>query len=146
MFSKYAKQGPQLGKTVPYALLGLRNPDGSHPIVHLEHLGEGNRPFWLEMLAAAQAELPPPTKSPAELDKRRRDTRAENREIVIRHSARRLENVIKDDGTVATDADLPLFIRAIPDADFDDMLAFAKRDAPYREYAIAESPKALAEK
>jgi len=143
MFTKYAKQGPQQGKTVPWVLLGLRNPDGSHPIVHLEHLGEENRPFWLEMLEQAQAEQPPHTKSPAEIDKRRRDARAENREIVIRHSARRLENVVRDDGALATDAEIALFIRSIPDGDFDDLLAFAKLGAPYREYP---EPKALAEK
>lgn len=141
MFTTYARQAPQPGKTVPHTLTGLRNPDGSHPIVHLEHLGEENRPFWLEALERAQAESPPPTKSPAELAKRRADNRAENREIVIRHSARKLENVLRDDGTPASDADLPLFIRCIPDDDFDDLLAAAKRDTEYRG-----DPTALAEK
>lgn len=139
-FSNYAKQGPQPGKTVPYALERLRNPDGTHPIVHLEHLGEENRPFWLEMLAEAQAEMPAPTKNPAEIDKRRRDNRAANREIVIRHSARRLENVVKDDGALATDADLSHFIRAIPDGDFDELLAFVKRAHNFCEYPEGSKP------
>lgn len=138
MFGKYSKQAPQAGKTQPYTLTGLRNPDGTSPIVHVEHLGEENKPFWLEMLATASADNQPLAKSPAEMDKRRRDNRAESREIVIRHSARKLENVVKDDGTYATDADLPLFIRAIPDGDFDDLLVFAKRDDTFREYPDAK--------
>lgn len=142
MFSKYARQAPEAGRTVAHTLTGLRNPDGTHPVVHLERLGEENRPFWLEMLDSARADTPtPPAKSAAEVDRRRRDNRAENREIVIRHSARKLENVMKDDGSYAADADVPAFIRAIPDVDFDELLAAARSTDEYRP-----DPKALAEK
>lgn len=143
MFSKYSKQGPQPGKTVEYTVYGLRNEDGTHPIVEVEHLGEENKPFWLEMLAAAGTQDAPPAKDPAAIDKWRRDNRGKNRETVIRHSARHLKNVFRDDGTPATDADVPLFIRSMPDVDFDRLFDFVTLDTAYRDYP---APKKTAEK
>lgn len=148
MFGKYKKQAPQSSVTRPCVLRGLRNPDGSNPVVHVEFLGRENKPYWLELLAKTQAKATTASAvaSPAELDKKGREEAAENRETVIRHSARRLENVFGDDGMLATDKDLPLFIRSIPDEDFEYLFAFALNPGNFRDYAVVGNPQDIAEK
>lgn len=148
MFSGYKSQAPKVGKTFKYVLRGLRNADGSHPAVHIEHLGEENKAFWLELLAKAQADAraAASASTPAEMDKDRRESRALNRDRLIRHSARRLENVFHDDGTPATDKDISGFILSIPDGDFDALFAAAENPANYRDYPIAGDPATIAEK
>lgn len=148
MFSGYSSQAPKVGKTFKYVLRGLRNPDGSHPAVHIEHLGEENKPYWLELLAKAQADARAATSvsTPAEIDKDRRDTRALYRERIIRYSARRLDNVFHDDGVPATDADLAQFIRSIPDGDFDLIYDAATNPANFRDYPVAGNAADIAEK
>lgn len=148
MFGKYSKQAPQASATRPCVLRGLRNPDGSHPVVHVEFLGRENKPYWLELLAKTQDRMraAASVSSPAELDKKSRDERAENRETVIKHSARRLESVICDDGTPATDKDIALFIRSIPDEDFEILFGFASTSSNFRDYPVTGDPQAIAEK
>lgn len=147
MFGHYTKQAPQQGRTVPYVLYGLRNADGTSPIVHVEHIGESNRPFWLDALAKASAKAKEgaaaPT-TPTEIDRMRRANREDNRETVIAHSARRLERVFRQDGTPATDKDLRAFILAIPDSDFDELWAFVQNPHNFRDFTIAEEPEKLA--
>lgn len=149
MFGNYSKQAPQPGKTVAYPLRGLRNPDGTHPIVHVEYIGESNRPFWLEALARSSARSRTGASmgsSPADIDRANREARDENREAVINHSARHLENVLFDDGTAATDKDIRLFVLAIPDADFDSLWMFVQNHNNFRAYSPVEDPAKLAEK
>jgi len=148
MFANYTKQAPQSGATRPCVLRGLRNADGSNPVVHVEFLGRDNKPYWLELLAKTQEKMrvASSVSSPAELDRKSREERAENRETVITHSARKLENVFHADGAPATDKDIALFVRSIPDEDFETLFTFASNSANYREYVIAGDPKAIAEK
>lgn len=148
MFGNYTKQAPQASSTRPCVLRGLRNPDGSHPVVHVEFLGRENKPYWLELLAKTQDKMRAASavSSPAELDKKSRDDRAEQRETMINHSARRLENVIRADGTPAADKDVALFIRSIPDEDFDILFGFASTSANFRDYPVTGDPQAIAEK
>lgn len=148
MFVKYAKQAPQASTTRPCVLRGLRNPDGSNPVVHVEYLGRENKPYWLETLAKtpARQRAARSVSSPAELDKMSRDDLAEQRETMINHSARKLENAIRDDGTPAVDADIPRFIRSIPDEDFELLFAFAVTSSNFRDYPVTGDPLAVAEK
>lgn len=148
MFGNYTKQAPQAAVTRPCVLRGLFNPDGSHPVVHVEFLGRENKPYWLELLAKTTEKVRTASavSSPAELDKKSRDERAENRETLISHSARKLENVIRADGTQAADKDLALFIRSIPDEDFDILFNFASTSSNFRDYPVTGDPQAVAEK
>jgi hypothetical protein len=147
-FGNYSKQAPQTAVTRPCVLRGLRNADGSNPVVHVEFLSRDNKPYWLELLARTQAKAQTASSvaSPAELDRKGRDEIAENRETVIKHSARSLENVFRQDGTPATDKDIALFVRSIPDEDFDHLYVFALTAANFRDYQVASDPQAIAEK
>jgi hypothetical protein len=147
-FGNYSKQAPQCAVTRPCVLRGLRNPDGSNPVVHVEFLGRENKPYWLELLAKTQAKAQTASSvaSPAELDRKGRDEIAENRETVIKHSARRLEHVFRDDGTAANEKDIAGFVRSIPDEDFEYLFGFALTAANFRDYAITGDPQAIAEK
>jgi hypothetical protein len=148
MFGKYSKQAPQTAVTRPCVLRGLRNADGSNPVVHVEFLGRENKPYWLELLSKTQDKMRTASSvaSPAELDRKGRDEQAENRETVIKHSARKLENVFRDDGTPATDKEIALFVRSIPDEDFEHLFAFASTSSNFRDYPITGDPQAIAEK
>jgi hypothetical protein len=148
-FGNYSKQAPQAGKTVPYVLRGLRNPDGTSPVLHVEHIGEANRAFWLEALAKMSArdrKGTQPGSTPAEIDRANREDREESRGTVASHSARRIENAFHDDGAPATVADIPAIVAALPDADFDRLWMFVQNHNNFRDYAIVEEPGKLAEK
>jgi len=146
MFDHYTKQAPQQGRTVPYTLVALRNPDGSSPVLHVEYLGESNRPYWLESLARAQAKEKPSGTTPIEIDRERRAQRDKNRATLAQHSVRRLEHVFRSDGTSATSADIPAVLAAIPDEDLDALWFFVQNPGNFRDYTFAETPAALAEK
>lgn len=146
-FGKYKKQAPQSGKAVPYTLFCFRNPDGTSPVLHVEYLGESNRPFWLETLARAKAKTGAAiATTPTEIDRDRRTARDSNRETVISHSARKIDNAFHDDGTPATEKDLRAIVLAIPDEDFDMLFGFVQNHGNYREFVITEDPAAVAEK
>jgi hypothetical protein len=147
-FGNYTSQAPKTGKTSPCVLRGLRNADGSHPVVHVEYLGEENRPFYLEQLAKAQTRMRAvmASSTPADMDRQAREDRLDNRETVIQHAARKLENVFHVDGSLATEADISGFIRSIPDRDFDQLFAHAQNHNNYRDYPIVGEPQAIAEK
>lgn len=146
MFGNYSKQAPQAGVTRPCVLHRLRNADGSHPVVHVEHLSRDNKSYWLELLAKTQdrARSVSAISTPAELDRKDREERADNRETMIRHSARRIENVFHADGSPAGEKDLAGFIRSIPDEDFDTLFAFASSSGNFRDYPITGDPQAIA--
>jgi hypothetical protein len=134
-FSNYEKQAPRAGHTVAYEVTELVNADGSHPVIHAEHLGRGNFTFMEELLSEAGGESAGFT---AAIGKAR--------ERIIKHSARRLEHAYGSDGTAATDADLPGFIRAMPIGAFERFAAFVTDDARFCEFPIAIAPQVLAEK
>ncbi len=127
-FSNYEKQGAQPGQTVAYEVKELRNADGSHPLVHLEHLGSANAGLMQRMLARAGG------------------NKDDDRELVIKYSARRLERALFSDGTPAADGDIPAFIHALPPTAFLRLVNFASDETNYCEYPIAADPQALAEK
>jgi hypothetical protein len=148
-FGNYSKQAPQPGKTVPYPLRGLRNPDRSNPILHVEYIGESNRPFWLEALAHSSAKARSgvsPGSTPTEIARAVQEEREQNRESMISHSARRIENTFHDDGSPATEKDIRALVMALPDGDFDALWIFVQNHNNFRDYAIAEDPAKLAEK
>ncbi len=148
-FSNYSKQAPQQGKTVPYVLRGLRNPDGSHPVLHVEHLGEANRPFWLDALAKSSARVRAGGRvegTPVERDRAHRENRDDGRESVISYSAKKVDNAFHDDGSPATASDIRAIVVAIPDEDFDRLWTFVCSGDNFRDYSIADAPANIAEK
>lgn len=128
MFENYEKQGAREGQSVPFEIMKLRNPDGSHPVVHLEHLGASNAKYKELVIANAGK------------------GKAVERRALLRCSAVRLERTFKSDGTLATDADLSAFIEKIPLSIVEQMLAFAMNEENFAEYPIASDPETLAEK
>ena len=147
-FANYSSQAPATGKTIPFVFRGLRNPDGTHPTLHVEFLGEANRPFWMDVLSRSTTRTHSSSgaSSAAEIDRMTRETRDQQREDVIKYSARGIEHVFFADGTAATSKDIAGFVRAIPDVDFDALWAFTNSPANFRPYRIAEPADSLAEK
>lgn len=131
MFENYEKQGARPGQTVAYEVTELVNPDGTHPVVHIEHIGRSNASFMQAVIARAGSD-----------DK----TTPDDRETMIAHSARRIERVYRADGSAATDADLPAFIRAMPLRALQRMTLHAMDEKNYCEFPIATEPAVLAEK
>lgn len=140
-FDNYAEQGLQFGRTVAYEVTELVNADGTHPIVHLEHLGIVNASVVEEIIARASA-----NEKADEGPKGPLETHARDREAMIKHSVRRLENTFKKDGTAATDADIPAFVNALPYKVLHRMMLHAVGEANFCKIPIAEKPAVLAEK
>lgn len=139
-FSNYAEQGLQIGKTVPYEVTELVNADGTHPIVHAEHLGSANVSLTEEALAKAGSPQEPEEKTPLEREQ-------SNREYIARHAARRIEHVFFSDGTPATDADIIGFIRSLPTQAFARLAAYVMDEGNFcKRPTIATKPSELAEK
>lgn len=150
-YDHYSSQAPRAGKTSPCVLHGLRNPDGSHPVVHLELLGEENKTYHLEMLAKAGTRIrsAAAASTPAETDRQNREERAENRELLIAHSARRIEHVLRRDGSRADEIsrdEIARFVRAIPDRDFETLWNHSHNPFNYRDVPIVGDQQAAAEK
>lgn len=140
-FSHYAEQGMQFGTTVAYEVTELVNADGSHPIIHVEHLGSTNASMLEELIARASVDEKDAAAKPSIVEVNRL-----NRESVARHSARRIERVFLGDGTAATNADIPAFISALPVMAFDRLMRFVLAEGNFCKFPIAEKPAALAEK
>ncbi len=140
-FTNYERQAPRRGHTIAHEVTELRNADGTHPIVHIEHLGIANESYqqWIIASAKAAAAAPGPSETLAEM-------LGDDRQIVIAHVARRIENVFFSDGSQATDADLANFIKAMPPRAFMRLRDVAIDDRNFCEYPIAEKPADLAGK
>jgi hypothetical protein len=128
-FSNYEKQGARPGHTVAYEVTELRNADGTHPLLHVEHLGPANETVRQWHIANAGAESKP-----------------SERTLVSKLIARRLENAFFNDGSAATDADLPQFIEKMPYRAFERLCEFVMLESNFCEFPIATDAKALAEK
>jgi hypothetical protein len=137
-FSNYAEQGLQFGKTVPYEVAELANADGTHPLLHVEHLGAANASMMEEVLARASTEEAKPLGLAEAI--------RQNRDALARHCVRRLERVYFSDGTPATDADIAGFVGSMPMKAFERLLAFVVNEKNFYKYPIVEKPAALAEK
>lgn len=137
-FSNYAEQGLRFGHTVPFEVTELTNADGSHPLLHVEHLGTANGTLLEEIIARAGA--PRETEDAADFLRRLR----ENQDAVSKHCVRDIERVFFSDGTAATKDDIPAFVRAMPAKAFQRLLEFAYNEANF--YKPAEKPQVLAEK
>lgn len=135
-FGNYTQQGPKAGKLVEFTLFGLRNEDGSSPVLDLEHLGRENRGWWTETLSASAAVEQTYGNTHSELNRAHNDRVARYRDQIARHSARHLRNAFKADGTPATDADIADFIAAIPEVDVIHIWAFVNNAQPWREYPL----------
>jgi hypothetical protein len=138
-FANYAQQGVRFGATVPYDVTELVNADGSHPILHLEHMGAANASWLEEMIARSKAKDDDVARPGiAEVNRA-------NQDAIIKHCARRLDRVFLDDGTAATDDDIPDFIRAMPAKALMRLMAFVLDESNFCT-KIAGKPAELAEK
>jgi hypothetical protein len=138
-FSNYAEQGLQVGKTVPYEVTELVNDDGTHPLIHVEHLGSANITWNEEMIANAG--------STGEVAKTHAERELANRDTIAKHCARRVERVFFSDGTPATDADITGFIRALPAKALVRLGDFVMDEGNFcKRPKIATPPGELAEK
>ncbi len=134
----------QAGYTVPVVLNTL---PGS-PTVHIEHLGSENRTLTDEILKAANADVP--VKRTAGVAKKKTtkadlDGQVEDKRADLKHAIRKLEATHTDTGLEATDADIPLFIAALPGDTVELLWHFAKTADNFRRTPPADV-KALAEK
>lgn len=138
-FSHYAGQGVHSGRTVAYEVTELVNEDGTHPILHVEHLGSANVSLTEEAIIKAGAEAPDAT-GPLDRDQALRET-------IVKHAARRIECAYFSDGTAASDADIHGFVQSLPTAAFVRLASFAMNEANFcKRPAIATPPGELAEK
>jgi hypothetical protein len=122
-FDNYAAQAPQSGKLATYTFFGLRNPDGTHPKVHVEFIDDK---AWNQHLISIAG------KTDGD------EILAANREIVVRH-VKRIEHVYRKDGSAADDTDIAKFIHAIPAHDFGRLFTYARNDEQFRAYANPET-------
>lgn len=137
-FSNYAEQGLQLGKTVEHEITELLNADGTHPLVHVEHLGAANASLFEDIIASA---------GKTEDVKTSIEQERALREVVIKHGVRRLERVFFSDGTAATDADISGFVLSLPAQAFTRLAAFAMDESNFcKRPTIATKAADLAEK
>ncbi len=73
------------------------------------------------------------------------EARARNRVILTKHCVRKLE-ALHDDGSVATDADIPMFVESLPADTIDKIREFATNAENFRERVLESDAKTLAEK
>lgn len=137
-------------KVVRYVVRQLRTQHGS-PVLLVEHLGETNQGWWLDVLARATAADDNTPKSGGKLTaqalaKAVTESRARNRGIVAKHAVRDLDNVFWGDGSAAVKDDIPALIDALPDDVFDALWAYVNDADHFRDYTIADSPANIAEK
>lgn len=127
------------GKLVPLKLNMLPGA----PVAWMEHLGDDNVGYWNDMIARANT-LPAELGGAVQTVERRRENRVRNRDVLAKHSVRRLDAKRKD-GTPATVADIPAFCKAVPDDVADMMFRFAQDADNWRDHAVAAA-EAIAEK
>ncbi len=132
------------GKTVPYPFDGEggRPHFPGEPVAHLEYLGESNAGFWSDQIARAKASVPTPK---AISERTILEARTRNRAILAKHCVRKLE-ALHDDGSVATDADIPEFVEDLPADAVDKLREFATNIENFRERVLESDAKTLAEK
>jgi hypothetical protein len=140
-FSKYADAALKSGKTVKLKLNMLPGA----PTIHVEHLGENNAGYWTDLTARAgtgAAEIG--TARGGRTLEERQERRKRNRETLARHAVRQLD-AKHDDGTPATNADIPEWCEAIPPDVVDMIFVFALDPENFREHSFAATAD-LAEK
>ena len=143
-FEYIAEQVVKPGKTVKFTLDMLQGPP-SHPeppVLHVEHLGEGNAPYWQDAIARAEAKPTTPTDlmgAAGRLSRRER-----NRGLLAKFAIKKLE-AFRRDGTPATEADIPRFMAKLPGDVVDLVWAFCQDAENFRERPLA-APDKLAEK
>lgn len=150
-FFYVADQGPKLGRTARY-ILPLRAPHGPMTLV-LEHLGESNRPFWLDQLARAKGDMAlaagapnPKDMTPDQIAMAVEARRAQKRHLVAQFAVKALENVWHDDGTEAGPDAIVDFVFALPADVFDDVWQFCENPDNFRASPIVGDPSELAGK
>jgi glutamine synthetase adenylyltransferase len=75
-----------------------------------------------------------------------REARNKKREVVSTYAVKDLENVWKDNDTLATLSDVVDLVWALPDDVFDELWQFVEDPNNFRERAIEGSPAELAGK
>jgi hypothetical protein len=138
-FSNLRKQAVAEDRTVELVL----NQLVGDPILVVRHLGASNKAFWDDVLARAGTSRLGTKKrlTPADVQA----AREENREIVAKHAVVGVRNLVHDDGSPATAADVPDVIASLPDDVFDLVLRFVSDADNFRE-RVAADPKAIAGK
>jgi hypothetical protein len=138
------------GKTIPVIL----NMFPGSPTLHCEHLGNENYGFINDMMRGSGAEgvkVGATSRSPEALGR----VRTANREIVAKHSVRRIEGFYYDDADGNPDLSKPVpstlaaiaeVINALPDDVFDMLLAVVSDSERYRDVPITASADDIAKK
>ena len=117
------------------------------PTFWCEHLGESNKGFWNDALARANVTANVGAGKRTRItDAKVKEGRMRNRELVAKHSVRRLEDVFHDDGTPASAADIRDVVFAIPDDVFDELLEFVTNPNNFRDVEIDGDASELAKK
>lgn len=138
-FASYAAAALVPGKTVE---LRLNMLPGS-PVVHVEHLGETNVGYTNDTVAGAGMGVAA-AGNRKRTPKERKELRDKRRKTLAAHAIRKLD-AKHDDGTAATNADIPEWLDAVPDDVVDTMFFFALDADNFREVTFA-SVAAVAEK
>lgn len=129
-FKRYTDTAPKSGATIRHVLRSLpAAPGRGQPAVQLEHLGKTNQSYMAAIVAEAGTKKVQDnrlTLKVMEEDDRKK------REIVAAHAVRHLEDVVHDDGTDATDAEIASFVASLPQCDVDEMFFAASNVANYR--------------
>lgn len=141
MFDQFKVAALKPGKTMPLVLDMLPG----RPVVHLEHLGETNAPFWADQIARANARNAIGSSKKKITKKDLRELRQKKRDVLAKHGIRKLE-ALHSDKTPATSADIPDFVEAIPDDVVDVVFDYASNPDNYREIQIEGDPDEIAEK
>lgn len=140
----YTAQALKRGKTVPLVLNQLHDS----PVIHVEWLGDTNASWMSDMIAQANAKKDASNRrGGVQLsEKVIADSREKNREILAKHAIRDIEAIHHDTQKPATRADIPAFVKSLPDDVIDTIRDFVTNPENFRERAPESTPKELAEK
>ncbi len=142
-FRKLEAQAIPEALVIPVVLHDLK----PSPTLWVEHMGETNKGFWQDALARANvAASVGAGKRTRITDAKVKEARLKNRELVAKHSVRRMENVFHDDGTPAKAEDIRDFVFALPDDVFDKLLEFVSDPNNFRDEPIVGDASELAGK
>lgn len=116
--------------------------------VKLEHLGDENLSYLNDQIAKANAKLAIVASGDKKTQltlKKLEENRKLRRDILAKHAVREL-TATHNNGTAATNDDIPAWVDAIPGDVVDKLWNFANNEELYRDVVVEPDSKALAEK
>lgn len=149
-FTKYAQQEIK-SEAIPVALPQIRGPQGP-AVLKVLHAGDGNDAYMAEVLRDAEEDTKAVRAIREAKTEAEKDALKEARELRLR--ARYIKtivkeivtNVVHDDGTPATNEDIPEFVRAMPSHAFWALVAFCQDSSNWIDIPSWPEAAALAEK